>query len=339
MLNILKEISREYQERSSGSSAAAKVAQAITEEASRLNLEAVVEKIKVFHFQNSLLAFGLGSLAAVLIGFLFPLLGFILQAILWLLLLGEIKRPVLAKLKSREAENIVVTIPAKSKEAQKVILTAAYDTNAFIPTPLGLKPQLYWGLNLVLGFAAPVLQLTGIMLRLPALLFWSLLPISVLVVWGLSAKTPTVPSVLTGCSALLETALILTKFRPSITTVVLYFTGGGSLNSAVQKLPALFKGENPTYGLSLIDQNRPEIGIVDREGFIPQSGSFLVKDLLVEVAANKSIPVKCITTSEITPSYSLLTKKMNAISLAVPTEAANENLRELLVGFIRQIEH
>lgn len=339
MLNTFKELSREYSKRESGSPAAAKVAQAITEQASLLNLEAVVKKIKVFNFKNSLLAFGLGSIAVVLVGFYFPLLGFILQAALWLLLLGEIKRPVLAKLKSGEAENIVVTIPAKSKEAQKVILTAAYDTNSFIPTPLGLKSQLYWSLSLVLGFAAPVLQLTGIMLRLPALLFWSLLPVSVLVVWGLSAKNPPVPSGLTGCSALLETAMILTRFRPSITTVVLYFTGGGSLNSAVQKLPALFKGENPTYGLNLIDQNRPEIGIVEREGFIPQSGSSLVKDLLVEVAANKSIPVKCITTPEVTPSYHLLAKKMNAISLAVPTEETTENLRELLIGFIRQVEH
>lgn len=339
MLNTFEELNREYSNRESGSPAAAKVAQAIIEQASLLNLEAVVEKIKVFNFKNSLLAFGLGSLVAAFVGFYFPLPGFILQAVLWLLLLREIRRPVLTKIKSGEAENIVVTIPARSKEVQKVILTAAYDTNAFIPTPLGLKPQLYWGLSLVLGFTAPVLQLTGIMLRLPALLFWSLLPILLLVGLGLAAKTPPVPSGLTACSALLETALILTRFRPSITTVVLYFTGGGSLNSAVQKLPALFKGENPAYGLNLIDQNRPEIGIVNREGFIPQSGSSLLKDLLVEVAANKSIPVKCITTSEVTPSYPLLTNKMNVISLAVPTEETNENLRELLVGFIRQIEH
>lgn len=339
MLNAFEELSREYPERESGSPAAAKVAQTITEQASRLNLESVVEKIKVFHFQNSLLGFGLGSLAAVLIGIYLPLPGFILQAVLWFLLLGEIKRPVLAKLKSREAENIVVTIPARSKEVQKVILTAAYDTNAFIPTPLGLKPQLYWGLNLILGFAAPVLQLTGIMLKLPSLSFWSLLPVLVLVVWMVLAKAPSAPLGLTGCSALLETASILTRFRPSITTVVLYFTGGGSLNSAVQKLPALFKGENPTYGLNLIDQNRPEIGLVNREGFMPQSGSPLLKELLIEVAADKSIPVKSITTFEVTPSYPLLSKKANAISLAVPTVETNENLRELLVGFIRKIEH
>lgn len=339
MLNIFKEIDREYQERSSGSPATAKVAQAITEQASLLNLEAVNEKIKVFHFQNSLLAFGLGSLVAVFIGLMFPIPGFILQAVLWLLLLGEIKRPVLAQLKPGEGENIVVTIPARSKEVQKVILTAAYDTNAFIPTPLGLKPRLYWGLNLILGLMVPLLQLVGIVLKLPSLLFWSLLPLLVLVICGVFGKALPVPSGLTGCGALLEAASILTRFRPSITTVVLYFTGGGSLNSAVQKLPALFKGENPTYGLNLVEQNRPEIGIINREGFLPKSGSLLLKELLIEVAADKSIPVKSLATSEVTPSYPLLAKKMNAISLAVPTGETSANLRELLVGFIRKIEH
>lgn len=339
MLNAFDELNREYPKRRSGSPAAAKVAQAIMKQVSRLNLETVTEKIKVFHFQNSLLAFGLGSLAAVLIGFLFPLPGFIIQAVLCLLLLGEIKRPVLAKLKPGEAENIVVTIPARSKEVQKVILTAAYDTNAFIPTPLGLKPRLYWVLNLSLGLMVPLLQLVGIGLKLPSLLFWSMLPLLVLAVCGVLAKSLPVPSNLTGCGALLETAAILTRFRPSITTVVLYFTGGGSLNSAVQKLPALFNGENPTYGLNLVEQNRPEIGIIHREGFPPQSGSLLLKELLIEVAADKSIPVKSIITSEVTPSYPLLGKKANAISLAVPTEETNENLRELLVGFIRKIEH
>jgi hypothetical protein len=336
--NIFNDLSREYQARNSTSSAAAKVSQAIAAQASALKLEPVVEKIKVYHFQNSLFSFALGSLVAILIGFLLPIPGFIFQTILWLLLLGEIKRPVLAKLKSGEAENIVVTIPAKSKEVQKVILTAAYDTNPFISTPLGLKPQLYWGLNLILGLTAPVLQLAGIILKLPLLLFWSLLPLLVLVVCSILAKTQSIPSGLTGCSALLESASILTRFRPSITTVVLYFTGAQSLNSGVQNLPALFEGENPTYGLNLVEQNRPEIGIINREGFLPRPGSPLLKELLVEVATEKSIPVKSITSSEVTPSYPLLSKKANAISLAVSTGETNENLRELIVGFIRKIE-
>ncbi len=336
MLNVFNELSREHPKHGSGSPTAA---QAIAEQATALNLEVVTEKIKVYHFQNSLLSFGLGSLVAFLIGISFPLPGFILQTIFWLLLLGEVKRPVLAKFKSGEAENIVVTIPARSKEVQKIILTAAYDTDPFIPTPPGLKPQLYWDLGLILGLAIPVLQLIGIMLTLPSLLFWSLLPLLMLAVWGVLAKSLPVPPGLTGCTALLETASILTRFRPSITTVVLYFTGGGSLNSGVQKLPALFKGENPTYGLNLVEQNRSEIGIINREGFLPQSGSPLLKELLIEVAAEKSIPVKCVTTSEVTPSYPLLTKKMNAISLAVPVGETNDRLRELIVGFIRKIEH
>lgn len=339
MLNAFDELNREYPKRRSGSPAAAKVAQAIVEQASMLNLEAVTEKIKVFYFQNSLLSFGLGGLAAVLIGIYLPIPGFILQAVLWLLLLGEIKQPVLAKLQSGGAENIIVTIPARSKEVQKVILTAAYDSNAFIPTPLGLKPRLYWGLNLILGLTVPLLHLLGITLKLPSLLFWSLLPLLVLVMGGLMPKTLPVWSGLTGCSALLETASILTRFRPSITTVVLYFTGAGSLNSGVQPLPEFFKGENPTYGLNLVEQNRSESGIINREGFLPQSGSPLLRELLLEVAAEKSIPVKCITTSEVTPSYPLLGKKANAVSLAVPAGETNDNLRELLAGFIRKIEH
>lgn len=339
MLNLLRELDREYPQRESGSPASAKMAQAIADQAMALNLKAVTERIKVFHFQNSLLSFGLGSLIAIVIGILFPIPGFILQAALWLLLLGEIKQPILAKLKSEEAENIIVTIPARSKEIQKVILTAAYDTYPFISTPSRLKPQLYWGINLTLGLMVPILQLIGIMLKLPSLIFWSLLPLLVLVVWGVLVKTTSVPSGLAGCSALLESASILTRFRPSITTVILYFTGAQSLNSSVQKLPELFKGENPTYGLNLVPKNRSEIGIVTREGFLPKSGSPLLKELLIEVATEKSIPIECITTSEITPSYPFLAKKLDAISLAIPTKETDENLRELLVGFVRKIEH
>lgn len=339
MLNLFKDLDQEQPQRESGSPAVAKVAQAIADQALVLNLEAVTEPIKVFHFKNSLLAFGLGSLIGFLIGIYLPLLGLILQAILWLLLLREIKQPTLARLMPGETKNITVTIPARSKEVQKIILTVPFDTSAFMPTLLGLKPQLYWGLILFLGSAVPGLQLIGIMLELHSLLFWSLLPLLMLVVCGVLPQALPVPSGLAGCSALLESASILTRFRPSITTVILYFTGAQSLNSGVQKLPELFKGKKPTYGLNLVPQNRSEIGIVTREGFLPQSGSPLLKELLTEVATEKSIPIKCITTSEVTPSYPLLSKKANVISLAVPTEETNENLRELIVGFIRKIEH
>lgn len=339
MRNHFKELSREYPERKSGSVAAAKVAQAITAQAAALNLKTVTEKIKVFHFQKSILAFCLGSLAAFLIGLYLPLPGLILETALWLLLLGEVKRPVLAGIKTETAENLVVAIPARSKETQKVVLTAAYDTSLFLSAPLGLKPYWYWGLSLSLGLGIPILQSAGFMLAFDTLKFWSLLPLILLAVFSILPGKTAFSSGLNGCIALLETASILLRFRPSITTVILYFTGGSSLNSGVQKLPALFKGENPTYGLNLVEQNRPEIGIINREGFLPQSGSLLLKELLIEVAADKSIPVKSIITSEVTPSYPLLSQKANAISLAVPAEETNENLRELLVGFIRKIEH
>ncbi len=339
MLNIFSELYHEYPERKAGSDAAAKVAQAITDQASTLNLEAVTEKIKVFHFQNSLFSFILGSIATTIIGLYLPVPGLIIQIVFWLLLLGEIKRPTLAQLKSGEAENITVTIPARSKEVQKVVLTARYDTGTFLPTPLGLKPQMYWGLNLLLGLAVPVIQLICIILNLPSIMLWSLLPLLVLAAFGFLPITHPDQFGLTGCSALLESASILTRFRPSITTVIFYFTGAQSLNSGVQKLPALFKGGNPIYGLNLVETNRQGIGIVHREGFLPQPGSNLVKEILTEVASEKSIPVESITTSEVTPSYPLLSKKANVISLAIPIEETNANLRELLVGFIRKIEH
>jgi len=339
VLNLFKELDRKHPQRESGSPGAAKLAQAIINQASALNLKAVTGRIKVFHFQSSLLSFGLGSLITILVGIHLPLLGLILQAILWLLLLREFKQPALARLMPGETKNIAVTIPARSKEVQKIILTVPFDTSAFMPTPLGLKPQLYWGLILFLGSAVLGLQLSGILLGFPPLLFWSLLPLLLLVVSGVLPKKQRVPSGLVGCSALLECASILTRFRPSITTVILYFTGAQALNSGVQKLPGLFKGDSPTYGLNLSPQDRPEIEIITREGFLPQSGSPLLKELLTEVAAEKSIPIKCITTSEVTPSYPFLAKKLDVISLGIPTKETNENLRELIVGFIRKIEH
>lgn len=340
MLINFNELSHEYPERKNGSPEAAKVAQAIAAQASTLNIDPIIEKVKVFHFQNSILSFGLGSLAAILIGLYLPQLGLVLQALLWLLLLGEIKHPVLAKLKTEEAENLVLTIPARSKETQKVILTAVYDTSAFMPTPLALKPRLFWGLCISFGLALPAMQLSGIILNLPSLALWSLLPLLVLLGFNVLPKKPSggLPG-LNCCNALLEAASILLRFRPSITTVVLYFTGAQPLNSSVQKLPAVFKGKNPTYGLNLVEQNRQQIGIISKEGFIPQTGNPLLKEILTEVAAEKSIPVESISTSEVTPSYPLLGKKANVISLAIPTAETNENLRELIVGFIRKIEH
>lgn len=340
MLNTFVELSQEFTERESGSPAATKAAQAIAAQTSALNLKTVTEKIKVLSFQNSLLSFELGSIAAIIIGLYLPQLGLVLQAILWLLLLGEIKRPILAKVKSGEAENIVVTIPARSKETQRVVLTAGYDTSVFMPTPFGLKPQLYWGLNIGFALAVPTLQLIGIVLKLHWLTLGSLLPLLVILgFYVLPKQTSNDLSGLNGCNALLETASILLRFRPSITTVIIYFTGAHSLNSGVQILPAVFKNENPTYGLNLVEQNREQIGIVSQEGFLPRPGSSLLKEILTEVAETKSIPIESITTSDITPSYPLLAKKMNAISLAVPAKDTDQNLRELLVGFIRKIEH
>ncbi len=340
MPNTFEELSQGYPERGSGSAAATKVAQAIVGQTSVMNLEAVTDKIKVFNLQTSLLVFGLGSLAAIIIGLYLPQLGLALQVVFWLLLLGEIRWPNLAKVKSGEAENIVLTIPAKSKETQKVVLTAAYDTSAFIPAPLGLKPQLYWLLTICIGLALPVLQLLAMVLKLHWLTLWSFLPLLVLLgLFILPKQASGHPSGLNGCKALLETASILLRFRPSITTVIIYFTGAQSLNSGVQKLPAIFKNENPTYGLNLVEQNRQQIGIISQEGFLPQPGSPLLKEILTEVAQTKSIPVEIIATPEITPAYPLLGKKMNAISLTVPAKDTDENLRELLVGFIRKIEH
>lgn len=339
MRNYFKELSREYPERKSGSAAAAKVAQAITAQAAALNLKTVTEKIKVFHFQKSILAFCLGSIAAFLIGLYLPLPGLILETVLWLLLLGEVKRPVLAGIKTETAENLVVAIPARSKETQKVVLTAAYDTSLFLSAPLGLKPYWYWGLSLSLGLGIPILQSAGFMLAFDTLKFWSLLPLILLAVFSILPGKTAFSSGLNGCIALLETASILLRFRPSITTIILYFTGSQSLNSGVQNLPVLFKNENPTYGLNLVEQKRAQMGIVVREGFLPQSGSPLLKEILNEVATEKLIPVENIAVSEVTPSYPLLAKKRDVISLTVPTDGSIENIRELIIGLIRKIEH
>ncbi len=313
----------------------------VQESLTTLGLNPETRPIPVYNFRVSLTVFSIIVILGALLGYGQPLLGLVVTGIAWLLLAAELIQPVLAKVKPGLSQNLAVTIPARSKEFQKVVIVVPSGGQAVLPAT-ALSEHLYYGLGLVLGLAAVLIQLAGLQ-NGAAILPSALLPVvGLLILAGLPEAKERKHAPING-AALTELVAMLFKARPATTTVSLLFAGSASLNSGTLELvQSLKKGPELTYVIVLGSAAGPELQLVLSEGLLHLPADPFLKETLVEVAVQKGIPLLQKNSAELSRALPLKTRKYRTITLLLPETdheaATGRNLRELLAGFIRQIE-
>ncbi len=336
-------ISTSYPERQPESAGAKAIYNCIKQETSQWEFHPTTLKIPVFNFSVSLLTYAILSLLAVALSFSHPKGGFVVTLILFLLFATELVHPILARVRKKEAESLLLTIPARSKETQKIVIMSNMTTDYFNALPEKLSNRVYLGLIYGAAFIALLMVASNLWFKLPVLLYFSIAALWIVVILKLFAKVEGHPAGLDNCGVLLELGALLMKSRPSTLSVSLYFSGANSLNSGVLEIPKLlYKAPELTYVVTLSNFPDKRINVVTTDGLaIPRQSDPLLVEMLMEVAKEKAIPVQTIKLSEISPAYGLKLKKKKAITLTNPLQGpdANHNIRELLSGLIRKLDH
>lgn len=343
---IFQKIKKSFPERRPDSQDYTKIKAALKEQVSAFGLTALTQKIPVYNFHISLLVFIIGGFAIGDLGFFYPLAGFGSGIIFYLLFLYETIRPNLARLKTTSGENLVVTIPARSKEIQKVIVVAALGSDSFIQPPPRNSIRDYLVTIWLLGLANVICLGLNWLLSFKLLLLIAMIPLLGIIYFKLFGHTANQSSRLDNCAVLTELAHILAKDRPFRTSVSLLFTASGSLNSGVLGVLELL---NPklcfSYVIDLMNLPDQRINIVTADGvLVPMPNHPLLVELLMEVARTKNIPVHELKLNRITASYPLKYKKINTVSVTNPVKDdsgtdSRKDLRELIVGLIRKLDH
>ncbi|HBE77267.1 MAG TPA: hypothetical protein DDW65_05735 [Firmicutes bacterium] len=334
-----------YPERRPGSQATQTVFDSIKSETATTAWEykAKSQKIKTYSFSVSMMFFLIGSLLTTGLSFIHPLGGVIIEAILLLLFISELVHPRLAKIKPQASENLICTIPARSKELQRLLITTSVVTDSFNVRPSQIINRVFLGLIYGLGLIVFLMLLGTLWLKSQLPLYLALFALLVMIILKLWSKDQVHPAGLSNCSILLELGAILMKTRPSTTTVTLFFSGANSLNSGILELPKLLKeGPDLSYLVNLESYPDKRINLVTADGLVfPQQSDPLLIELLMEAAKEKDIPVQAIKLSEISPTYALKWRKLKVAALTSPSEgtADAKNIRELLIGLIRKLDH
>jgi hypothetical protein len=348
------ELERQYPERKANSPGLAQVVNAVKEQATALGISVSTQKISVFNFHVSLLVYIIGSLAIIDLGFFIPWAGFCAGLVFYLLLLTEIIRPVFAKLKTVPEKNLILTVEARSKETQRVLVVTDLSTDSFIQPPPRFSTRIYLyvifllGLGTVISLGLNCLFAHKFMLLVAVMM---VLGIIYLKIFGhtseLHGKTLPETASLSNGAVMVELAQILSKGGPFRTSVKFLFTTAGSLNSGVLKAPDLLDPRlSFNYVIELINRPDKRINVVTADGllFPTIKNHPLLVELFMEVARAKNIPVQEIKLSQVTAANTMKSKKINTITLTNPLHNysgsdPNKDLRELIIGLIRKIDH
>jgi hypothetical protein len=345
----LAQLAAKHPRRQSGSPGVAAVMEAIKTLAAAWKITPETNKVSVYQFQQSVWGLIAIGLLLFLSGFVIPVLSLGGAVLMGALLLRELSRPLLGKAKAIPAENLLVNLPAKNKEAQKVFLVASCDTDPFIKTPFECKPgrfiiAIFSMIALMTGMSILYLGQLGTIFNCLNLFFLILLAVV-----NLMVKEPQLPSTtLKNIAAILETAAILNKVKPDITSVALCFCGSRSLNSGMIAFgPEFAKGpEDLTYVVNLVetdDSTVTALQCLTVEGMFPlKNTSPILLGLLQEVAREKALtPLTTANTSEYTETYPLNRAKIQPITIVIPQNESIplRDVRELLCGLIRKLDH
>jgi hypothetical protein len=344
----LARLAVEHQQRRPGSAGAAATIKQITTLAAAGKLNSETSKVPGYQLPNSLWGIATLGLVAFMIGFVIPLASLGGAILLGILLLRELSHPFLGKSQASVGANLLINLPAKNKEAQKVFLVASYDTDPFTKTPFALTTGLY--LTIIFGIIAgmSIMSLLYLLQWGGVFNYLNLLLLLLIVIGNLAAKNPPrEPATLKNCAALLETAAILNKVKPDITSVTLCFCGARSLNSGIAALAQEFtKGpEDLTYVVNLSESNPTKASALQCltcEGTLPvKNASSILLGLFQEVAREKSLTLTTGKTNEYPETYPLNRYKIQPLSLIIPQNetVAVRDVRELLCGLIRKLDH
>ncbi|MCL6591224.1 MAG: hypothetical protein K6U80_14880 [Firmicutes bacterium] len=350
LIQTIFELAQKYPERKPGSTAQKEVFAAIKQIAAAWGVYTESQKIPVYCFQTSLRVFIIGSIVAALLSFVGPGWGLLLSLGLYWMFIRELVHPLLAKVNAVSGENLLIHIPARSKENQKIILTTNISGDSFLEPPPAVSPRLYLILVYGLGLLAPVFLFLYWRLRIPSLLFFTAIPVCALVFLSwYTRKTAFQDSGLDKAAVLLELGAVLLKSGVLSTSVTLFFTGSKSLNSGILPVLQLLKSsgnENGplTYVINLMDLPDKRINVVTACGeLVSRPSDPLLTDVLMEISREKNIPTQEIRLQQFTETYPLKFKKIMTVALTHPQDQyiggnANRDLRELLLGLIRKLD-
>lgn len=345
--DTFREFAVKFPERNPGSEESRTVLAAIKEQTSAWGGPSETQKIPVHTMTTSILVFGAGSLIATWWGLSNPLAGMLFTLVMVFLLFRETTRPFLARVRAKQTENLIATIPARSKENQRVIFVTSYTTDDFIQPAPRITTRAFLTILISLEAAVILLQVLAWVFGSRILSFLSLIPIAVTLgmIFFPKQREPQDPS-LDNCGILLELGSILVKARPLSTTVSFFFCGSRSLNSGVQKLPQFLKGgPSLTYIVDLINLNDKRINIVTADGgVISKPSESLLVETLMEVGREKKLPTQEFKFNQITEAYPLKFRGFKTVSVTNPLsgyagDAPDQDLRELLIGLIRKLDH
>ncbi len=342
---IFNELETEYPERKPGSPGFKEVITVLDKTLGALGLKTVLRKIPVFYFDISLSVLIIADLILVSWSYFHPLAGFLIAILLYLLFLKEIIRPTLARVQAVPAENLAVTVPARSKEIQKIILATTIGTDSFFKRPAQLLKRVYLIIIYSLGLDVVVCLGLNHLLQLKLFLLIAFGSILGLIYLKISARCPDPRPGLNNCAVLMELAQILAKDRPFRTTVILLFHASNSLNSGMLKIPEMIDPKlSFNYVVDILNLPDKRNKIVTADGaFLPMKGDPLLAELLTEVAREKNIPIQEIRVDRITAAYPLHFKKIKTITISNPPDqdpetGSGKDLKELLIGLIRKLD-
>jgi hypothetical protein len=332
-----------HPQRLPGSAGAKAVSGFIQQETATWEYQSASKKTSVFNFSVSLYVYVLLSLAAIAFSFTHPGGGLVIAVFLFLIFSAELVHPIFAKLRPGSAESLLLTIPARSKETQKLVIMSNMTTDYFNAMPSQMSNRTYLGLIYGAGFLILLLIAGNLRFKLPLLLYFAIAAVVIVFILKLFGKEQGESAGLSNCSISLELGAILMKSRPSTLSVSLYFSGANSLNSGTLEIPKFLK-QSPelTYVVTLANYPDKRINLVTTDGLVvPQQSDSLLVEMLMEVAKEKTIPLQTIKLSEMSPAYGLKLKKLKVISMTNPLETpdADQNIRELLSGLVRKLDH
>jgi len=265
--------------------------------------------------------------------------------IIAIMAIREFYRPLGSRFKGSPAENLYYTIPARSKEVQKLYIIATYGTDDLL-----IKPQAFLANQILtahqLAFISyGLISITASLTGNKPLWFIALIPLLAWAGWSLTFPARNDRDAFFNCTVLADLKNLLTKSTPVSTSVTFAFLGSRSLHSgAYHLLPVLKNTSKMTYIVNLTDYsdgNRPLI-ITSEGSLFPQESDPTLIELLHIVAAEKGIAVGKSKIGDYTEIFPFLLSGLKAVSVAVPRDAGSEyhrDIRELLAGLIRKIEH
>jgi hypothetical protein len=338
-----QKIAEAHPQRLPASAESKAVSDFIQQETATWEYRPVSKKTSVFNFSVSLYVYILLSLATIAFSFAHPSGGFIVAIILFLICSAELVHPIFARLRPGSAESLLLTIPARSKETQKLVIMSNMSTDYFNAIPSQLSNRTYLWLIYGAGLLTLLLIAGNLWFELPLFLYMAIAALAIVFLLKSFGKKQGEPAGLSNCALSLELGALLMKSRPSTLSVSFYFSGANSLNSGVLEIPKFLK-QSPelTYVVTLTNYPDKRINLVTTDGLIiPRQSNSLLVEMLMEVAKEKAIPLQTIKLSEISPAYGLKLQKLKAISITNPLQGpdADHNIRELLSGLIRKLDH